>query len=119
MYIVAITENDWQDLKEIRLSSLRDPPRPLDFPMIIRQRIGSSERQRGIMCEAISGAPLIKESEDIAYAYERFRESMINFQSYDGRLAEHFAYGSLTKQEYERAHAMHFYNHLLEIELTS
>jgi hypothetical protein len=71
------------------------------------------------LSEAIPGAPLIKESKDTTYAYERFRESMVKFQSYNGRLAEHFAYGSLTKQDYERAHAMHFYNHLLEIELTS
>jgi hypothetical protein len=27
MYIVAITENDWEDLKEIRLSSLRESPK--------------------------------------------------------------------------------------------
>ena len=71
------------------------------------------------LSEAIPGAPLIKESEDTTYAYERFKKSMIKFQDYNGQLAEHFAYGSLTKQEYEKAHAMHFYNHLLEIELTS
>ncbi len=69
--------------------------------------------------EAIPGAPLIKESGDITYAYERLKESMIKFKGYSGQLAEHFAYGSMTKQQYEKAHAMHFYNHLLEIELTS
>jgi hypothetical protein len=44
---------------------------------------------------------------------------MIKFKGYHGHLAEHFAYGNMTKQQYEQAHAMHFYNHLLEIELTS
>ncbi|MFT4824204.1 MAG: hypothetical protein ACJASY_004309 [Halioglobus sp.] len=71
------------------------------------------------LSEAIPGAASIKEDGDTTYAYERFKESMLKFKGYDGRLAEHFAYGSLTKQQYERAHAMHFYNHLLEIELTS
>jgi len=71
------------------------------------------------LSEVIPGAPLIEKSEDTVYAYKRFRESMVKFRSYGGPLAEHFAYGSLTKPEYERAHAMHFYNHLLEIKPTS
>jgi len=69
--------------------------------------------------EHIPGAPLIEESEDTANAYRRFRESMIRFRYYTGPLAQHFAYGKLTKLEYERAHAMHFYNHLLEVDFTS
>jgi hypothetical protein len=71
------------------------------------------------LSEAIPGAPLIKESGDIRYAYQRLKESMIKFKGYHGHLAEHFAYGNMTKHQYEQAHAMHFYNHLLEIELTS
>lgn len=67
------------------------------------------------LSEAIPGAPLIKENAEIPAAYERFRESMLAFRDYSGRLAPHFAYGSLTKSQYERAHAMHFYNHLVEI----
>lgn len=34
-------------------------------------------------------------------------------------LAPHFAYGPLTKQQYEMAHVMHFNNHLKEIDLIS
>jgi len=71
------------------------------------------------LSEAIPGAPLIKESGDITYAYQRLKESMIKFKGYNDQLVEHFAYGSMTKQQYEQAHAMHFYNHLLEIELIS
>ena len=71
-----------------------------------------------VLNEPIPGAPLIEGSEDTANAYRRFRESMVRFRSYTGPLAQHFAYGNLTKQEYERAYAMHFYNHLSEIELT-
>ena len=48
-----------------------------------------------------------------------FKQSMINFANYKGPLAEHFAYGTLEKWQYEQAHAMHFYNHLLEVELES
>lgn len=44
---------------------------------------------------------------------------MIAFDSYGGALAPHFAYGQLGKLEYERAHALHFFNHLLEIDSTS
>ena len=71
------------------------------------------------LSEIIPGAPLIEENEDTTFAFRRFRESMIKFQVYSGQLAQHFAYGNLTKSEYERAHVMHFYNHLLEIELTN
>ena len=71
------------------------------------------------LSEAIPGAKLLKENEDINYAYERLKKSMLEFKNYDGQLAEHFAYGSLTKEQYEKAHSMHFYNHLLEVEQTS
>ena len=46
-----------------------------------------------------------------------FRTSMLAFEGFQGQLAPHFAYGSLTKAEYARAHAMHFYNHLDEIQV--
>jgi hypothetical protein len=36
-------------------------------------------------------------------------------QQFEGKLAAHFAYGELSKPDYERAHVMHFYNHLHEI----
>lgn len=71
------------------------------------------------LSEAIPGAPLINQSGDIRVAYERLKESMIKFKNYSGPLPEHFAFGDLTKQEYEKAHAMHFYNHLLEVAQTS
>jgi hypothetical protein len=37
------------------------------------------------------------------------------FSAHDGPLAPHFAYGPLTKAEYELAHVMHLNNHLSEI----
>lgn len=100
---------------------------PEHKPVIFKNTIGalafSAFSEKGEMTHGLSdiipGAPLIPKSEDNTTAYIRFRESMIKFRGYNGTLAQHFAYGQLTKLEYERAHAMHFYNHLLEIELAS
>ncbi len=39
------------------------------------------------------------------------RETVLKFQTYDGELKPHFAYGSLSKDEYDLAHAMHIANH--------
>ncbi|GAA5315138.1 MAG: hypothetical protein AseanaTS_03420 [Candidatus Pelagadaptatus aseana] len=67
------------------------------------------------LSEAIPGAPVLSQDTDVMAAYQRFRQSMVRFKQYEGELAPHFAYGPLTKAEYEKAHAMHFYNHLQEI----
>ena len=67
--------------------------------------------------EAIPGAPSLNADTEIHFAYDRFRASMLAFQDFQGELAPHFAYGRLSKVEYERAHAMHFYNHLDEIQV--
>jgi hypothetical protein len=68
--------------------------------------------------EAIPGAPKFLNDENIADGFERFKKSLIDFKKYQGVLAPHFAYGQLTKLQYEMAHVMHFNNHLQEIELT-
>jgi hypothetical protein len=67
--------------------------------------------------EAIPGAPEFSSDENIDNAFERFKKSLIDFKKYDGVLAPHFAYGQLTKIQYEAAHVMHFNNHLQEIKL--
>lgn len=68
--------------------------------------------------EVIPGAPAFSQDEDIAYAFERFKKSLLDFAAYTGTLAPHFAYGELSKMQYEIAHVMHFNNHLSEIKLT-
>ena len=65
--------------------------------------------------EAIPGAPPLSTSPNVDPALARFRQSLIAFQSYQGALAPHFAYGVLSKAQYEQAHIMHFNNHLQEI----
>ncbi len=44
-------------------------------------------------------------------AIERLQGSIRTFLGYDGPLSPHFAYGNLSKSQYERANAMHIANH--------
>jgi hypothetical protein len=68
------------------------------------------------LSEPIPGSPLIKSSLDTKAAMNHLKKSLIDFENYEGKLAPHFAYGELTKNEYEIAHVMHLYNHLEEIQ---
>jgi len=63
------------------------------------------------LTEPIPGAPALYAGADPAQALERLRTSMLKFASWSQPLRPHFAYGELTKQEYEAAHAMHLANH--------
>ena len=65
--------------------------------------------------EAIPGAPLLAKDANTLRAFERFKKSLLDFKAYSGTLAPHFAYGPLSKAEYEAAHVMHFNNHFQEI----
>lgn len=62
--------------------------------------------------EAIPGAPALVVNGDASQALDRLRQSLLSFQSYSGELKPHFAYGVLTREEYEQAHVMHLNNHL-------
>jgi len=65
--------------------------------------------------EPIPSAPTLTKSLDSAIALNRLKKALVDFDRYKGTLAPHFAYGELTKGEYEKAHLMHLYNHLQEI----
>ncbi|PKG80641.1 twin-arginine translocation pathway signal [Colwellia sp. 75C3] len=65
--------------------------------------------------DPIPSAPTLTKSLDSIIALNRLIKSLIEFDNYQGTLAPHFAYGELTKNEYEKAHLMHLYNHLQEI----
>ncbi|MFK8012066.1 MAG: DUF1569 domain-containing protein [Marinicellaceae bacterium] len=69
--------------------------------------------------EVIPGAPELTADNNIALALSRLKKSMLAFKHYDGELAPHFAYGELSKDEYEAAHVMHLLNHLNEIKVSS
>ena len=59
------------------------------------------------LSDPIPGAPSL--------TLNRLKKSLIDFDNYLGPIAPHFAYGELTKKEFEMAHVMHLYNHLQEI----
>lgn len=69
-------------------------------------------RMRHDLAEPIPGAPMLEAKTDPTQALGRLRASMLAFLQWSGPLRPHFAYGDLTKQEYELAHAMHLANHL-------
>lgn len=64
------------------------------------------------LAEPIPGAPLLDAKFESARALERLRAAMLGFRQWSGPLKPHFAYGELSKTEYELAHAMHLANHL-------
>lgn len=66
------------------------------------------------LAEAIPGAYSIANSGNVANALNQLKISLLDFEAFTGDLQAHFAYGELTKAEYQKAHAMHFLNHLQE-----
>ena len=64
------------------------------------------------LSEPIPGAPPLDAKADAARAVERLRAAMLAFAGWSEPLLPHFAYGELSKQEYELAHAMHLADHL-------
>jgi len=91
------------------------------FKRTIGQLAFSAFSEKGAMhhglSEAIPGAPDASLEKDPKLALQRLAKAFIDFSQYQGILASHFAYGELSKQDYELAHVMHFYNHLQEIKL--
>lgn len=67
------------------------------------------------LAESIPGAPTIKAHGMLDLAIARLEKAFIDFSHFKGELKPHFAYGVLTKAEYELAHVMHLNNHFKEI----
>lgn len=61
--------------------------------------------------EPIPGAPALDASEALKISVNRLLAAMDAFAQFKGTLRPHFAYGELTKPQYERAHLMHLANH--------
>lgn len=60
--------------------------------------------------EDIPGAPAVNSvSED--EGMRRLIDALETFNSYNGELPEHFAYGALNKEEYALAHVLHIEDH--------
>jgi hypothetical protein len=67
--------------------------------------------------EPIPGAPALTSAENMHVGLDRLKIALVAFQQYEGTLEPHFAYGALSIRDYEIAHVMHLYNHLLEIKV--
>ncbi|MGM9483578.1 DUF1569 domain-containing protein [Roseateles sp. NT4] len=84
-----------------------------------RSSIGSAAfavfNARGAMShsldEPIPGAPALDPSQALKISVNRLLGAMDAFAQFNGTLRPHFAYGELTKPQYERAHLMHLANH--------
>jgi len=70
------------------------------------------------LAEPIPGAPVLDASTpDASVALARLRKAVQDFAVHAGPLYPHFAYGALSKAQYEQAHAMHLANHLSAFDL--
>lgn len=84
-----------------------------------RSSIGSAAfavfNARGAMShsldEPIPGAPALDPAQALKISVNRLLAAMDAFAQFNGTLRPHFAYGELTKPQYERAHLMHLANH--------
>ena len=63
------------------------------------------------LAEPIPGAPALDASQALKISVQRLLDAMDAFAQFNGTLRPHFAYGELTKPQYERAHLMHLGNH--------
>jgi Protein of unknown function (DUF1569) len=77
----------------------------------------AKREMRHNLAEAIPGAPDIPNNNETDAAIARLIDSIQRFQVFSGALQPHFAYGQLSKPQYELAHAMHFQNHMSEISI--
>lgn len=67
------------------------------------------------LSEAIPGAPNLNPTVTNDVAMARMHAAIASFRSARA-LKPHFAYGGLSKEQYARAHAMHFANHFSVID---
>ena len=68
------------------------------------------------LAEPIPGAPSLANESDLAGSLARLRRSVDDFERSREPLQPHFAYGNLSKADYELAHTMHLANHFSVID---
>lgn len=66
----------------------------------------------------IPGAPELPKQGTLEEGVANLRKAMESFINHKGEFAPHFAYGKLSKEEYEMAHAMHIANHLSYLKIS-
>jgi len=70
------------------------------------------------LAETIPGELVDNATVSIVGARNRLLSALNEFESFDGELKPHFAYGSLDKDRYAAAHVMHVNNHLEEFRVS-
>lgn len=73
-------------------------------------------QMRHNLTEEIPGDPEPTTELSLDTALLRLQDSIRAFDAWQGELQPHFAYGALSKSQYERANAMHIANHLAALE---
>lgn len=90
--------------------------KPVLFQVTIGKIASTVFSSRGYMSHdlnaPIPSASAIPKEGNEKEAILRLYNAIEDFKNYSEKLKPHFAYGELTKQEYEQAHAMHIANHL-------
>ncbi len=90
-------------------------PKPAWFQATLGSYAFALFNARGLMThnldEPIPGAPAIAQGQPLAPAVDHAIAALQAFERHTGTLAPHFAYGSLDKAAYARAHLMHLANH--------
>lgn len=67
------------------------------------------------LAEPIPGAPGLAATGNVAEALERLLTALTTFREWQAPLQPHFAYGTLSREDYAAAHLMHIRNHLQEM----
>lgn len=62
----------------------------------------------------IPEAPSIADEGDAMQGFMRLQEAVQKFWHHTGNYKDHFAYGKLTKSQYDKIQALHLANHLVE-----
>lgn len=70
------------------------------------------------LLESIPGAPALTDKGETGSAIKRLISALQQFEGYEEPLAEHFAYGKLSKKEYALAHVLHVKDHFSLMQTT-
>ena len=68
------------------------------------------------LADPIPGAPALDAQQSLKTAVQRLLDAMQAFSAHRGPLKPHFAYGALTREQYQRAHLMHLANHWTQVQ---
>jgi len=80
-------------------------------PRMLRKCLQKGELTHDLKAP-IPGAPEIPPALATDEGMTRLRAAIASFRAHQGILAPHFAFGEVTRQDYERLHSMHIADHL-------